>query len=98
MLFDLIETTAVAALATLVLNNLPAASLLAAHHPSHPAQLLLGLNVGPNLFFTGSLAWYLWYRVAATNGARPSLRQSTRLGLVLAPLAIAVALVGLAVT
>jgi arsenical pump membrane protein len=82
------ETTVLAALATIVLNNLPAASLLAAHHPSHPAQLLLGLNVGPNLFVTGSLAWFLWFRVARTNGASPSLAQSTRLGLVLAPLAL----------
>jgi arsenical pump membrane protein len=90
-----VETTAIASLATIVLNNLPATSLLAAHHSSHPAQLLLGLNVGPNLFATGSLAWFLWYRVASSNGARPSLGQATRLGIVLAPLAMAAALIGL---
>ena len=41
------------ALATVVLNNLPAASLLAARAPSHPFSLLVGLNLGPNLCVTG---------------------------------------------
>jgi arsenical pump membrane protein len=69
---------------------------LAAHHATHPAQLLIGLNVGPNLFVTGSLAWFLWFRVAKSNGASPSLWRATRLGLVLAPLAMATALLCLA--
>ncbi len=92
-----VATAVIAALAAVLLNNLPAASLLAAHHTNHPAQLLVGLNVGPNLFVTGSLAWFLWFRVAKSNGANPSLWRATRLGLVLAPLAMAVALVCLAV-
>jgi Na+/H+ antiporter NhaD/arsenite permease-like protein len=50
-----------------VLNNLPAASLLAARAVSHPFSLLAGLNLGPNLCVTGSLAWLLWLRAA---GAR----------------------------
>ena len=45
---------------TVVLNNLPAASLLAAQAPSHPLFLVVGLNLGPNLYVTGSLAWLLW--------------------------------------
>jgi arsenical pump membrane protein len=92
-----VATAVIAALAAVLLNNLPAASLLAAHHATHPAQLLVGLNVGPNLFVTGSLAWFLWFRVAKSNGASPSLWLATRLGLVLAPLAMTVALVCLAV-
>jgi arsenical pump membrane protein len=91
-----VATAVIAALAAVLLNNLPAASLLAAHHPNHPAQLLVGLNVGPNLFVTGSLAWFLWFRVAKSNGATPSLWRATRLGLVLAPLAMAAALLCLA--
>ena len=49
-----------AALTGVLVNNLPAASLLAARRPPHPFALLVGLNVGPNLFVTGSLAWILW--------------------------------------
>lgn len=57
-------TAAFAAVATAVVNNLPAASMLAARTPSHPLELLIGLNLGPNLCVTGSLAWLLWLRSA----------------------------------
>jgi arsenical pump membrane protein len=88
---------AIAAAAFSVLcNNLPAASLLAAREPHHAAQLLIGLNLGPNLFASGSLAWFLWLRVARSSGADPSIRQASRLGLVVVPLSIAAALVALA--
>ena len=65
-------TAAVAALTSVVVNNLPAASLLAARQPPHPFALLIGLNVGPNLFVTGSLAWILWLRAAAAPGGSPT--------------------------
>ena len=63
-------TAAPAAVVSVLVNNLPAASLLAARRPPHPFALLVGLNVGPNLFVTGSLAWVLWLRAARTAGAR----------------------------
>jgi arsenical pump membrane protein len=91
-------TAGVAALATVVLNNLPAASLLAARAVSHPFSLLVGLNLGPNLCVTGSLAWLLWLRAARGAGARPSLRRASVLGLVAVPLSMAVALGALALT
>ena len=91
-------TAGVAALATVVLNNLPAASLLAARAVSHPFSLLVGLNLGPNLCVTGSLAWLLWLRAARGAGARPSLRRASLLGLVAVPLSMAVALGALALT
>ncbi len=84
-------TAAVAALTSVLVNNLPAASLLAARRPPHPFALLIGLNVGPNLFVTGSLAWFLWLRAARTAGARPDVRRASLLGLASAPLAIAAA-------
>jgi arsenical pump membrane protein len=84
-------TAAVAALTSVVVNNLPAASLLAARQPPHPFALLIGLNVGPNLFVTGSLAWLLWLRAARTAGGRPDVRRASLLGLASAPLAIAAA-------
>jgi arsenical pump membrane protein len=86
----------IAALCSVLFNNLPAASLLAARHPHQAAQLLVGLNLGPNLFVSGSLAWFLWLRVARASGAKPSLRQASRLGAVVVPLSIAAALGALA--
>ena len=87
-------TTAVASsLAAVGLNNLPAAVLLSTAAPAHPRALLLGLNVGPNLAVTGSLSSYLWLRAARSAGARPSIREFSRRGLLLAPAAIAAALV-----
>ena len=84
-----VGTAVVSAVFSVLCNNLPAASLLAARQPPHAAQLLIGLNLGPNLFATGSLAWFLWFRVARSSGANPSVRQASRLGLVVVPLSIA---------
>jgi arsenical pump membrane protein len=86
----------VAAALSVLVNNLPAASLLAARHPHHAAQLLVGLNLGPNLFVSGSLAWFLWLRVARASGATPSVGQAARLGAVVVPLSMAAALGALA--
>jgi arsenical pump membrane protein len=85
-------TAGVAAGSTVLVNNLPAASLLSARALSHPFSLLVGLNIGPNLFISGSLAWVLWWRSARTTDARPSLPAAVRLGLVSAPLAIVAAM------
>lgn len=85
-------TAGVAAGSTVVVNNLPAASLLSARTLTHPFSLLVGLNIGPNLFLSGSLAWVLWWRSARTTGARPSLGAAVLVGLVSAPLAIAAAM------
>jgi arsenical pump membrane protein len=86
------ETAAIAALTTPLINNLPAAALYSAHAVDHPRMLLLGLNVGPNLAVTGALSALLWFRAARQVGERPSALEFSRRGLVLAPLAIATAL------
>jgi arsenical pump membrane protein len=91
-------TAAVAAVSTVLLNNLPAASLLAARTPGHPFALLIGLNLGPNLFVTGSLAWLLWLRAARNAGAQPSIARASRIGAVSVPLSMAAALAVLALT
>jgi arsenical pump membrane protein len=90
---DTWSTAGVAALVSVVVNNLPAASLLAARTPAHPFALLIGLNLGPNLFVSGSLAWILWLKAARIAGARPSLARVSRLGVVAVPLSMAAALV-----
>ena len=84
-------TAATAALCSVLVNNLPAASLLAARTPPHPYFLLIGLNLGPNLFVTGSLAWFLWLRAARASGAKPSVRHASCLGAAAAPLSLAAA-------
>jgi arsenical pump membrane protein len=85
-------TAVVGAFASVVVNNLPAASLLAARVPPRPFALLVGLNIGPNLFVTGSLAWLLWLRAAKSAGARPSIGKASLLGIVAVPLSMAAAL------
>jgi arsenical pump membrane protein len=84
---DLWGTGAVAAVLAVMVNNLPAASILATRRPDHPFALLVGLNVGPNFFVTGSLAWILGLRAAHTAGTRPSIAKAARLGIVGVPLA-----------
>jgi arsenical pump membrane protein len=89
---DIWATAGVAALTSVAVNNLPAASLLAARTPSHPFALLVGLNLGPNLFVTGSLAWVLWFRVAQRTGSQPSLMRASQIGVIAVPLSMAAAL------
>jgi arsenical pump membrane protein len=78
-------TAGIAAGASVLVNNLPAATLLSAHAPAHPRALLVGLNLGPNLAVTGSLSALIWWRAARRLGARPS---AVRYSLVGAPLAV----------
>jgi arsenical pump membrane protein len=86
------QTAAIGALGSIGLNNLPATVLLSSQSLPHPRALLIGLNVGPNLAVTGSLSAYLWLRAARQVDARPSIVAFSRRGVVLAPVAIAAAL------
>jgi arsenical pump membrane protein len=88
-------TASIAALASVLLDNLPAAVLLSARRTPHPLALLVGLDVGPNLAVTGSLSAYLWWQAARSVGARPSAVTYSRLGVLLTPLAGAAALLAL---
>jgi arsenical pump membrane protein len=85
------STAGFAAVASVFVNNLPAAALLSARPPRHPLSLLIGLDLGPNLFVSGSLAWVLWYASARSAGGRPDVRRTVQLGLVAAPLSMALA-------
>jgi arsenical pump membrane protein len=95
---DSAGTAALAAATSVIANNLPAASLLAARNPGHSFGLLVGLNLGPNLCVTGSLAWLLWLGAARRAGAAPSLARASLIGAIAVPLSMAAALAGLAVT
>ena len=85
-------TAGTSALASILLDNLPAAVLLSSQPPPHPTALLIGLDLGPNLAVTGSLSAILWLRAARRVGAEPSLVTYSRLGVLLVPLTIAGAL------
>jgi arsenical pump membrane protein len=81
-------TAGIGTVASVLINNLPAAVLLSAQPPLHPHALLLGLDIGPNLAITGSLSAILWLQAARTAGAKPSIATYTRLGLLLVPLTL----------
>jgi Na+/H+ antiporter NhaD/arsenite permease-like protein len=89
------STAGVAAGGSVLINNLPAAVVLSAHAPAHPRALQVGLDLGPNLAVTGSLSALLWIQVARSIGARPSARRYTQLGIVIAPITMALALLAL---
>ncbi len=88
---------AAGAVLSVLCNNLPAASLLAARPVPHPYSLLVGLDLGPNLAVTGALSAVLWLGAARRAGARPSATRYSLLGLVVVPLSMAAALLALAV-
>ena len=48
--------------------------------------MLLGVNVGPNLTYTGSLATLLWRRVVRAAGVEPSRRAFFRFAVFATPL------------
>jgi len=68
------------------------AVLFSAQPPAHPAALLVGLDLGPNVAVTGSLSAFLWLRAARSVDADASVVTYSRLGLLLVPLTIAGAL------
>jgi len=76
-----LATAAMASGLSLVINNLPAASLFAGQPIAHPYALLLGLNLGPNAFVTGAMSTLLWFRLVRREGFTPSVSQFVRIGL-----------------
>ena len=86
------QAAGLGAVASVLINNLPAAMLLTPIAPPHPRALLLGLNLGPNLALSGSLSAILWMRVARETAAAPSATTYTRLGLLVVPLSLAAGL------
>jgi arsenical pump membrane protein len=95
----LLAIAALAAALANVCNNLPAVLvLLPLAAPSGAGAVLavlLGVNIGPNLTYTGSLATLLWRRTLRHHGSAPDLGEFTRLGLLTVPAGLAVAVVAL---
>jgi arsenical pump membrane protein len=92
-LLALLGVAAVAAVLSNLMNNLPATLLLlpiAAVGGVGPAlAVLVGVDIGPNLTYPGSLATLLWRRAVADVDGVPETRDFARLGLATVPLAVA---------
>jgi len=82
-----------------VCNNLPAVlMLLPLAAPSGAGAVLavlLGVNIGPNLTYTGSLATLLWRRTLHRHGSAPDLAEFTKLGLLTVPAGLIIAVLAL---
>jgi arsenical pump membrane protein len=94
----LLGIAGVAALLSNVVNNLPAVlvllPLVTASGPAAVLAVLIGVNVGPNLTYVGSLANLLW-RSVVRRDIRAGFVEFTRIGLLTTPLTLAVAVLGL---
>jgi arsenical pump membrane protein len=95
----LLAMAGIAAVLANVVNNLPATLLLLAvlgpsPQPGLVLAMLLGVNIGPNLTYVGSLATLLWRQVLGAE-RRPRLGEFTALGLLTVPPSLAGATVAL---
>ncbi len=95
----LLAAAALAAALASLINNLPAVLVLlplaAPSGADAVLAVLLGVNIGPNLTYTGSLATMLWRRVLRQHGSGPSLGEFTRLGLLTVPAGLVLAVLAL---
>ena len=91
-------TGVVVALACNLLNNLPAAfiagSVAAGTHadPRMVDAILVGVDLGPNLSVTGSLATILWLAALRRDGVSVQGRDFLRVGAIVMPFALVLAL------
>lgn len=91
----LLGIAVLAAVVANLLNNLPAVLLLAplaaaAGGPVACLAVLIGVNVGPNLTYVGSLATLLWRRVLREHDTGVSVVEFSRLGAWSVPAALLV--------
>ncbi len=81
-----------------LMNNLPAGLIASsAVAQAHPPQklvdaLLIGVDLGPNLSVTGSLATILWLTALRREGERVSFWRFLKVGLLVTPPALVLAL------
>jgi arsenical pump membrane protein len=95
----LLGIAALAAVLANLINNLPAVLVLlplaAPAGPGAVLAVLLGVNIGPNLTYAGSLATLLWRRIVHQHEHGVDLKEFTRLGLLAVPSALVLAVVAL---
>jgi arsenical pump membrane protein len=95
----LLAVAAAAAVLACLINNLPAIlallPIVAVGGPGPVLAALIGVNLGPNLTYAGSLATLLWRRILRDHDTDADLGDFTRLGLLTVPVALIVATVAL---
>lgn len=95
----LLAIAAIAAVLANVVNNLPATLvLLPLVAPSGPVAVLavlIGVNIGPNLTYVGSLSNLLWRRVLREHDLDAGVGEYTRLGLCTVPASLGLAVLAL---
>ncbi|MES4887982.1 SLC13 family permease [Streptomyces sp. NPDC096012] len=95
----LLGIAALAAVLANLINNLPAVLVLlplaAPAGSGAVLAVLLGVNIGPNLTYAGSLATLLWRRILHQHEHDVDLGEFTRLGLIAVPSSLTVAVVAL---
>jgi arsenical pump membrane protein len=95
----LLGIAVVAAVLSNVVNNLPAVLVLlplaAVSGPAAILAVLIGVNIGPNLTYAGSLANLLWRRVVRSHDIPAPMGEFSRIGLCTTPVTLFVAVVGL---
>lgn len=88
-----------AALLANLVNNLPAVLVLlpfaAQSGPGAVLAVLIGVNVGPNLTYVGSLATLLWRRIVQAHDHETPIQEFTLLGLLATPIAIVMGVLAL---
>ncbi|MBV9802041.1 MAG: hypothetical protein JO130_02560 [Solirubrobacterales bacterium] len=81
----LLAVAGVSAVVANLLNNLPATLIilpvLAGSGPGSVLAMLVGVNVGPNLTYVGSLATLLWRRIVHAHDQETDMGEFTRLGI-----------------
>jgi arsenical pump membrane protein len=96
-LLALVAVAVVSAVVANLLNNLPATLIVlpvaAAGGAGPVLAMLIGVNVGPNLTYVGSLATLLWRRVVHAHDETTDLGEFVRLGALTVPPALVAATV-----
>ena len=81
----LLAVAGISAVLANLLNNLPATLIIlpvvTAGGPGAVLAMLVGVNVGPNLTYVGSLATLLWRRIVHAHDQETDMAEFTRLGL-----------------
>jgi arsenical pump membrane protein len=94
---DLLAIAALSAILANLVNNLPATLMLvpvaAAAGPGPVLAMLIGVNVGPNLTYVGSLATLLWRRILRAEDSDVELGEFLRLGALTVPASLVAATV-----
>ncbi len=98
-LLALLGIAALGAVLSNIVNNLPATlvllPLVSGSGPAAILAVLIGVNIGPNLTYVGSLSNLLWRRVLRQHNVAASVGEYTRLGLCTVPVTVVVAVLAL---